>query len=159
MYLLALCDGLTPDEFRAVCARLSIPGRLASRLCDQRHTVFTTLRTIKRHLKQDDEVRNSQLFDWFSDLDVELLLYLAARASSEQVRRLASLYLTRLRTIVPLLRGEDLHALGLEPGPLFGRIMERLQQARLDGEVHSREEEIVVATSLAEVWVKHGNGC
>ena len=59
-----------------------------------------------------------------------------------------SLYLTRLRGIVPLLRGDDLLALGLEPGPLFSRIIERLLRARLDGEVKSRYEEEEMVRSL-----------
>ncbi|MDD2542013.1 MAG: CBS domain-containing protein [Desulfuromonadaceae bacterium] len=148
VYFLALCDGLSSDEFRDVCRRLAIPGRLAVRLCSQRHLVFTTRNTIKRRLKQDGEVPNSQLYSWFSGFTLEMLLYMAARASSEQVRRFVSLYLTRLRAVAPLLNGNDLCGLGLEPGPLFGRIMERLLQARLDGEVTSRDEEEALALSL-----------
>ena len=150
VYFMALCDGLDPDEFRDACCRLAIPGRLALRLCSQRHQVFTTLNAIKRRLKQGAEVRNSQLYTWFSGFSLELLLYMAARASSEQVRRFVSLYLTRLRAVVPSLGGDDLRGLGLEPGPLFGRIKERLLQARLDGEVNSRDEEEAFVQSLAQ---------
>jgi tRNA nucleotidyltransferase (CCA-adding enzyme) len=149
VYLLALCDALKPEEFRAACIRLAIPGRLAARLGDQRHLVFATLQAIKRRLKQPDAVRNSEIYGWFNGLNLEILLYLAARASSEQVRRFASLYLTKLRTVGPLLNGDDLRQLGLEPGPLFRRIKTRLQQACLDGEVKSREEEEALARSLS----------
>ncbi len=150
VYFLALCDGLKPDEFNDACTRLAIPGRLALRLCSQRHLVFTTLNAIKRRLKQADEVRNSQLYDWFSGFTLEMLLYMAARASSEQVRRFVSLYLTRLRTVSPFLDGEYLLGLGLEPGPLFGRMMGRLLHARLDGEVNSREEEEALVKLLTQ---------
>lgn len=148
VYVMALCDGLTSDEFRDVCGRLAIPGRLAARLCSQRRLVFTTLHAIKRRIKQAAVVRNSQLCNWLSGFTLEMLLYMAARAGSEQVRRLISLYLTRLRTVMPLLDGDDLRGLGLEPGPLFRRIKERLLQARLDGEVSSRDEEVALALSL-----------
>ncbi len=151
VYLLALCDGLTPHEFREACIRLAIPGRLASRLCSQRHLVFATLNAIKRRLKQSAEVPNSQMHAWFSGLGLEMLSYLAARASSEQVRRFVSLYLTRLRTIIPVLNGENLRELGLEPGPLFRRRKERLLQARLNGEVNNRDEEVALVLSLADV--------
>ncbi|MFZ2949992.1 MAG: CBS domain-containing protein, partial [Desulfuromonadaceae bacterium] len=150
VYLLALCDGLKSDEFHDACNRLAIPGRLASRLCSQRHLVFTTLNAIKRRLKQTAEIRNSQLFAWFSDLSLEMLLYMAARASSEQVRRFVSLYLTRLRAVAPSLDGDDLRGLGLEPGPLFRRIKDRLLQARLDGEVCSRDQEEALVRSLVQ---------
>jgi tRNA nucleotidyltransferase (CCA-adding enzyme) len=151
VYLLALCDGFTPQEFHDTCIRLAIPGRLALRLCSQRHQVFTTLNAIKRRLKQSVEVQNSQIHSWFSGLSLEMLSYLAARASSEQVRRFVSLYLTRLRTIVPVLNGNDLREFGLEPGPLFRRIKDRLLQARLNGEVNSRDEEVALMLLAANI--------
>lgn len=150
VYFMALCDGLKSEEFRDACNRLAIPGRLAERLCRQRHTVFSTLNVIKRRLKQSSDVRNSQLCLWFGGFTLEMLLYLAARASSEQVRRLVSLYLTRLRAVVPLLDGDDLLKLGLEPGPEFKKIKDNLLQARLDGEVVSRDEEEALVKSLIQ---------
>lgn len=150
VYFLALCDALTPDEFHEACVRLAIPGRLSSLLCHQRHQVFTTLLAIKRRLKQSAEVPNSQINTWFSGLALEMLSYLAARAGSDQIRRFVSLYLTRLRTMTTFLNGEDLLQLGLEPGPLFRRIKTRLLQARLNGEVLNRDEEVALALSLAD---------
>jgi len=148
VYFMAMCDGLKPDEFQDVCSRLAIPGRLAARLQGQRHLVYKVLNAIKRRVKRSSEVQNSLLFDWFSPLSLEMLLYLASRASNEQVRRFVSLYLTRLRGVVPLLGGEALLSLGLTPGPQFGRIRLRLLQARLDGEVSSLDGEMALVKSI-----------
>lgn len=148
VYLLAMFDGLKSDEFADACRRLAVPGRFASQLNSQRSLVHRTLDAIKRRLKKTSEVRNSELYGWFNIFSLETLLYLASRASSEQVRRFVSLYLTRLRGISPLLGGDALLALGLQPGPGFGRVKERLLQARLDGEVESREDELVLVRSL-----------
>ena len=148
VYLLAMFDGLKPDEFIDACRRLAVPGRFATQLQDQRCLVRKTLDAVKRRLKHTSDVRNSELFAWFSVFSLEMLLYLASRASSEQVRRFVSLYLTRLRGVAPLLGGDDLRDLGLQPGPQFGRIKERLLQAKLDGEVESREDELVLVRSL-----------
>jgi len=46
----------------------------------------------------------------------------------------------------PLLRGEDLIALGLKPGPRFGEILEAVETRQLEGALKSREE--------ALAWVK-----
>jgi len=148
VYFMAMCDGLKPDEFQDACQRLAIPGRLAVRLHGQRHLVYKVLAAIKRRVKRSPEVPNSLLFDWFSPLSLEMLLYLASRASNEQIRRFVSLYLTRLREVVPLLRGNDLRSLGLIPGPQFKRIRQRLLQARLDGEVLSREDELNLVQAM-----------
>lgn len=148
VYLLALFEGLKQDEFADACRRLAVPGRFASQLHSQRSQVHKTLDAIKRRLKHSCDVRNSELFSWFSSFSLEMLLYLAARASSEQIRRFVSIYLTRLRGVVPLLGGDDLRELGLLPGPAFGRVKQRLLQARLDGEIQSREDELALARSL-----------
>jgi len=148
VYLLALFEGLKQDEFADACRRLAVPGRFASQLHSQRSQVHKTLDAVKRRLKHSSAVRNSELFAWFNSFSLEMLLYLAARASGEQIRRFVSIYLTRLRGITPLLGGDDLRELGLPPGPVFGRIKQRLLQARLDGEVQSREDELALARSL-----------
>ena len=119
-------------------------------LCKQRHIVFATHNLIKRRLKQSVSISNSQLYKLFSGLNIEMLLYLSARASSENIRRFVSLYLTKLRDVVPLCTGNDLLKLGLEPGPLFKRIKNRLLQARLDGEVNNKsEEEMLIKSEIS----------
>lgn len=148
VYFLALCDGLKPDEFQDACHRLALPGRLAARLCSQRHLVNRVLEMVKRRVKRPAEIRNSELYDWFMPLSLEMLLYLASRASNDQVRRFVSLYLTRLRSVVPLTTGNDLRNLGLLPGPQFKQIRRRLLQARLNGEVSNRDEELAVVKSM-----------
>jgi tRNA nucleotidyltransferase (CCA-adding enzyme) len=48
------------------------------------------------------------------------------------------------------LNGEDLRELGLEPGPLFRRMKDRLLQARLNGEVSNRDEEVALVLLLTK---------
>ncbi|MDD5286660.1 MAG: CBS domain-containing protein [Desulfuromonadaceae bacterium] len=148
VYFLAICDGLKQDEFQDACQRLAIPGLLAARLQRQRHLVNKVLEAIKRRVKRAPEVLNSELYDWFTPLSLEMLLYLASRASNEQVRRFVSLYLTRLRDVVPLLKGKDLLNLGLLPGLQFGLVRQRLLQARLDGDVLNRDDEVALVKSI-----------
>lgn len=49
-----------------------------------------------------------------------------------------------------LLTGQDLIALGLKPGPSFGRILHEVEEAQLDGRVKDREEALRLAEALAE---------
>jgi poly(A) polymerase len=46
----------------------------------------------------------------------------------------------------PLVRGDDLIALGLKPGPRFGEILEAVETRQLEGALKDREE--------ALEWVK-----
>jgi len=49
-----------------------------------------------------------------------------------------------------LIDGEDLKALGLKPGAIFREILEGIEQARVEGEVNSREEALAWAQHFAD---------
>jgi tRNA nucleotidyltransferase/poly(A) polymerase len=48
----------------------------------------------------------------------------------------------------PLVRGDDLIAIGLKQGPRIGALLEAVQTAQLDGEIKTREEAIELVKSL-----------
>ena len=61
-------------------------------------------------------------------------------------------YYRQLRHVQPEVDGHYLKSLGLKPGPLFGRLLNAVRAARLDGKVTTRaEEETLVAQLLDEI--------
>jgi len=73
-----------------------------------------------------------------------------AAAGSGAAREQAHAYMARYRNIRPLLRGDDLLALGVPPGKAVGEVLARLRAAKLDGEAGTRaDEERLVRDSLA----------
>ena len=67
-------------------------------------------------------------------------------------RRRLRQYLEHWRYRRPALRGQDLQALGIAPGPAMGQILARLRAARLDGEARRREDEV----RLVRAWLSTG---
>jgi poly(A) polymerase len=60
--------------------------------------------------------------------------------------RVDTVYRESIRPVLtgpPLLTGYDLKGMGLAPGPIFGQIMDGLEQARVAGEIAGREAAIV----------------
>ena len=57
-------------------------------------------------------------------------------------------YQTEWRLVETELTGDDLKAMGLKPGPLFGQLLEALRDARLNGKVSTREEEETLLKKL-----------
>ncbi len=47
-----------------------------------------------------------------------------------------------------LLTGDDLLAMGLNPGPVFKEILEGVEEAQLNDSIHTREEALILAKSL-----------
>lgn len=63
-------------------------------------------------------------------------------------------YLTEWRHVRSILDGHALRAMGLPSGPLYSKILAALRAARLDGQLHSREEEEVRARQIAQEKAK-----
>ncbi len=86
---------------------------------------------------------------------------LAAAWIAVERRRLRSRllqYQTEWRRVETALTGEDLKARGLKPGPIFGRLLRDLLDARLDGRVSTREEEEALLEKLLDAAGKKTEG-
>jgi tRNA nucleotidyltransferase (CCA-adding enzyme) len=71
-----------------------------------------------------------------------------ARTRVDEIRKFVSHYLTKLRDIRTDISGEDLQAMGGHPGPCFGKVLNHVLAAKLDGAAHSRKEQLELAHSM-----------
>lgn len=62
-------------------------------------------------------------------------------AKDPRVKECFDEYISKWRYIKPHINGDDLKALGVEPGPRYAVLLRRLRNAWLDGEVKTKEEE------------------
>ncbi|MBN1935116.1 MAG: CBS domain-containing protein [Anaerolineae bacterium] len=93
------------------------------------------------------QVRNlspSQVYDLLEPFSGPAILVTWIASDSERVRAYLTRYWQVYRHIHPILTGEDLKAMGLAPGPVFGQILHTLRAARLDEQLSTREEELVL---------------
>ena len=82
-----------------------------------------------------------------------------APASTEVAKQQLVAYLNTYRWMQPRLSGHDLHAMGLTPGPRFRQVLDRLLEARLNGEVTTDTEERalvqrLIRTGTGQRWTK-----
>ena len=54
-----------------------------------------------------------------------------------------------------LINGCDLIAMGLKPGPSFGRILAAVEEAQLDGKVQTREQALAFSKKFANLSPRH----
>jgi tRNA nucleotidyltransferase (CCA-adding enzyme) len=73
-----------------------------------------------------------------------------ATPDQPEVRKAIERYLRDWRSIEPHTDGNDLRALGLEPGPAYARILCSLRAAWLDGELKSAKDEKRLLKQLVE---------
>jgi tRNA nucleotidyltransferase (CCA-adding enzyme) len=124
--------------------RLSIPPRFRRILEEEREHSHQSLKVMERRRARHRAPQNSELHHWLEPFSVEILLYLMARTSNDEIRQWISLFFTQLRKITPYLTGNDLKEMGVPPGPAYKEILSALLDARLNGRVLTREDEITL---------------
>ncbi|WP_243363322.1 CBS domain-containing protein [Fundidesulfovibrio terrae] len=148
IYFLGLCAGMEDDQVVSVAQRMGFSAHHQEAFLHLRHCIRNTAQTIFEW-----EYRKglySELYFLLRDLPLEGVLYLMARHPKETVQRSISLYLTTLRTQQIDIRGEDLKALGIPPGPRYGDILRTITAALLDGKATCRAEQLALAKRLSE---------
>jgi tRNA nucleotidyltransferase (CCA-adding enzyme) len=71
-------------------------------------------------------------------------------AERDELRERMLRYQTEWRLVEPEISGDHLKAMGLKPGPLFGRLLAALRAERLDGRVSSWQDEADLLERLLE---------
>ena len=87
------------------------------------------------------QIRRSDIYQSLHGYTPHAIQANALASESPIVSRHLQLYLAKLRYVKPQLNGEDLKRMGIPSGPQLGKILEALHEARLNGEVKTREEE------------------
>lgn len=90
---------------------------------------------------EDKNLTRSRVYRLLNGLHPNAVESCAMAASDPTVEGWLRLYLDDLRQVRPLLDGDDLMALGVREGPAVGMLLKELFDARLDGIVHSVEDE------------------
>lgn len=142
VYFLALTHTLTEEEFLGSCTRLAVSEHYQERLIDMRQHAISTLAAMERRTGRKGEARRSEIYHWLRNLPIELLLAMMARSEHEEVKKYISLFVTQLQGARCLINGDDLRSLGVPVGPRIGELLDLVLDARLNGQVQNREDEI-----------------
>jgi len=144
LYLLCLFDNLSDKGVARVSSWLGVQTKDHVVLLEQLPAAKRLLKVIKLHRSGAGEPKNSDIYSWFDGYSLEVILYLMARSENETFRRWISLYITKLRKEKVALDGAALISLGFSPGKYFQDIFKMLLDARLNLEISTREEEILL---------------
>lgn len=133
--LLVLTETLKPHERVEMVEKLGIVGPLKKLLLEERQKAQMAL------LRLQPSMDPWEVFEILEPFHIETLLYLMALCQDARQKLLAE-FISRWRLVKPSLKGRDLLALGIPPGPEYQKILRRLLQARLREEVRDKEGEL-----------------
>lgn len=138
LYLAALCEGLGPRGAAELRERLAIPARTAARLA----ALVGDGRRLQKKFEAARPWRASVVHALLAPWPREVAVYVWARTTSRGAAAAVRDYLAAGAAAATDLKGRDLLALGYRPGPLYRQILDELLAERLDGRVHTRDEEL-----------------
>jgi tRNA nucleotidyltransferase (CCA-adding enzyme) len=138
LYLMAILLDARPEVAREVADRLRVGERAAERLSGD----LARVHALDREFALTEPTRPSAIARLLRPASLEAALLLMTSTERETTRRSLSDFLTTYVRVRIHLTGDDLKALGLPPGPAYQTILAALLDARLDGRVESREDEV-----------------
>jgi len=142
VFLLALTVKLPAGDLQPLARRLGLAHRHQEIIFDQVPACRNVFQRLHRWLKRKRKPSNSEVVHLLEPFNLEILLLMLGQAKEEQVRRWLTDFISRLRHVRPELGGNDLIRLGLQPGPDFKEKLEALRDARLNGKVVTRKDEM-----------------
>jgi tRNA nucleotidyltransferase (CCA-adding enzyme) len=146
LYLALLAYRLVSAELGTLIARI----KLGSNEADLLQEVSAMREKIVPLQVQD--ARPSQVYHLLEAHSGPAILVTWVATDSQGVRDHLSAYWQTYRHVNPTVDGNDLKALGLAPGPIYGRILDALRDAYLDGRIVSEDEERALMHKLIDEW-------
>jgi tRNA nucleotidyltransferase (CCA-adding enzyme) len=145
LYLMALLSGLKDEDVKAAIERLSPSPKVSNMIIKG----MSQARGILKRLPLDDHV---EIYNLLNKFKLEAVLFSMAVSKDRQKQKMISHYLTGLRKIKTILKGDDLKRMGIQPGPVYSKILKELLEERLRSHLKSREdEEMFVRTKFYPV--------
>ena len=137
-YFLVLTDDLNLNEIKKLCVELKFTIGIMEII------IFSKQKSQKAFsfLNSNIFLSNSRIYTKLHCFPNETLLFLISKAESSKVKNIIVNYLTVLSKIKPILTGSDLKTLGFLPGPVFKKILSSLLEAKLNGVLSTKEDEL-----------------
>jgi tRNA nucleotidyltransferase (CCA-adding enzyme) len=137
VYFFGLTDQLPLKDLEELAQRLSLSPRHTKRFIEGKVDGHKVLQRARRK-----RMAPTDIYTLFKPLSIEALLYIMAKTEEKRVKKAISLFFTKLSAMKVSLRGKDLQALDIQPGPVYREILDSLLLARLAGKVKNKADEM-----------------
>ncbi len=138
IYFMVLFRHCEFDVSKEICDQFEIAPKYQIIFCKER---FEAERSLHR-LEIDRKINNSGLYKELSPFRIELILYMMAVTRQERAKKAISFFVTKLRQTEISVSGQDLKEMGLEPGPLYRTILQAVLDAKLNGQLKTKNDEL-----------------
>jgi tRNA nucleotidyltransferase (CCA-adding enzyme) len=146
IYFMALIEKFSGPTANAFMTRLVLPAGQVEKV----RTVKLRLGPVLRRASKSRPLKPSETYRLLIGLPDEGLTLLVAHIPSREVKQVVSAYLTTYQPTKLTLSGKNLAAMGLQSGPVYKTVLDKLLNAKLDGQITTEREERDMAQQLVK---------
>ena len=147
VYFLILINHCNSKRSEEICGRFELKPQTRKIICIERFEANRCAAWLERNLP----VSSSKLYRSLFGFRTELILYMMATSRQETVTKAISHFFTSLRRSSISLRGRDLKKMGLTPGPIYRQVLQEVLNAKLDGKLKTKKDELDFARQYTRV--------
>ncbi|PIE34673.1 hypothetical protein CSA56_07025 [candidate division KSB3 bacterium] len=147
LYFLGFSDNLVDHDLRDLCDYFKMTKKVLYTIQAARNGYALIERPLYE-TSSKHPLRHSDIYAVFKDLPIEVILFWMAKTRQESVKKSASTYLAKLRDVTTVMSGKDLLQLDVKPGPVFQDILTKVLNARLNGQMMTKEQELKLAREI-----------
>ncbi len=141
VYFLVLIHSCDPKRSEEICNRFELAPHFHKIFCRERFAAEKGVLALARSLP----VPNSALYRMLSEFRTELILFMMAISRQKKVKKAISHYFTGLRKVTVSIKGKDLIQMGVKPGPIYRDIFRATLDAKLNGKLKTKRDELEFA--------------
>jgi len=143
VYLAVLFDSLTINEIKSTCKKFAF--RKIEEKTILTYKIFSN--KISRQLSKN-RISHFEIFKLLKPLNYEIIILLKAKYKNRNLQKNIKVFLESYDGIRASISGDDLKKLGLAPGPRYREILSRILEAKLDGRIKTKREELALVKRL-----------
>lgn len=137
IYFMGLTDLLSAGNLKSICSKFGLKKGEEKRILAYKEIKLGIISALSKKT-----VTPSKIFDLLEPLSYEVTLALKAKYRNRYLQEHVNDFFEIYNDIRISLSGEDLHKLGIPPGPRYKEIFSKVMAAKLNGLVKTREEEL-----------------
>lgn len=142
---MGLIDSLSLKDTERVCDRFVFRRGEAKRILSAKQAGFDVVSELSR-----EGILPSRIFHLLEPLSYEVIILMKAKYSNRTMRKNIEDFFDIYNGIRISVSGEDLHKLGVSPGPYYQQIFSQVLKAKLEGLVRSKQEELALIRKLVK---------
>lgn len=143
IYFMGLVDHLNTNCVKSICEKFMFRKGEDKRILDYKKLSRAFISDLSRA-----KIKPSRIYSLLEPLSYEVILLLKAKYKNARLKRNIDDFLKVYNDMRIHISGDDLYNMGLKPGPHYQKIFRKVLEAKLNGVVKTKEEELSLIASL-----------